>query len=151
MRPTTFARFCSGRMHYAWIVLVVVFCAMLAGVGVRAAPGVMILPLQRAFGWDVGTISGAVSVNIILLGVLGPFLTGLVDLHDCPVATVPDLGPLGRHRLRSRRGRHCGCRRKPLVHRAERARHGTAQRRQCGRAAALSTASRDARRKLWLA
>ena len=49
-------------------------------VGVRAAPGVMILPLQRTFGWDVGTISGAVSVNIILLGVLGPFLTGLVDV-----------------------------------------------------------------------
>jgi MFS family permease len=80
MTPTTFARLCSGRMHYAWIVLVVVFCAMLAGVGVRAAPGVMILPLQRAFGWDVSTISGAVSVNIILLGVLGPFLTGLVDV-----------------------------------------------------------------------
>src|SRR3954453_14653569 len=80
MTPTTFAKLCSGRMHYAWIVLVVVFCAMLAGVGVRAAPGVMILPLQRAFGWDVGTISGAVSVNIILLGVLGPFLTGLVDV-----------------------------------------------------------------------
>src|SRR3954471_15738313 len=80
MTPATFARFCSGRMHYAWIVLVVVFCATLAGVGVRAAPGVMILPLQRAFGWDVGTISGAVSVNIILLGVLGPFLTGLVEV-----------------------------------------------------------------------
>jgi MFS family permease len=67
-------------MHYAWIVLAVVFCAMLAGVGVRATPGVMILPLQRAFGWDVGTISGAVSVNIILLGALGPFLTGLIDV-----------------------------------------------------------------------
>src|SRR5215213_4180747 len=80
MTPTTFARLCAGRMHYAWIVLAVVFFAMLAGVGVRAAPGVMILPLQRAFGWDVSTISGAVSVNIILLGVLGPFLTGLVDV-----------------------------------------------------------------------
>jgi MFS family permease len=80
MTPTTFARLCAGRMHYAWIVLAVVFFAMLAGVGVRAAPGVMILPLQRAFGWDVGTISGAVSVNIILLGALGPFLNGLVDV-----------------------------------------------------------------------
>src|SRR3954465_4953522 len=80
MTPTTFARLCSGRMHYAWIVLVVVFGARLAGVGVRAAPGVMILPLQRAFGWDVSTISGAVSVNIILLGVTGPFLTGLVEV-----------------------------------------------------------------------
>ena len=63
------SRLCTGRVHYAWIVLAVMFSATLAGVGVRAAPGVMILPLQRAFGWDVSTISGAVSVNIILLGV----------------------------------------------------------------------------------
>ena len=74
------ARLCSGRLHYAWIVLVVMFVSMLAGVGVRAAPGVMIVPLQHAFGWDVATISGAVSINIILLGATGPFITGLIDI-----------------------------------------------------------------------
>jgi len=40
----------------------------------------MILPLERAFGWSVGTISAAVSINIILLGFTGPFLTGLVQV-----------------------------------------------------------------------
>src|SRR5467141_5010502 len=70
----------SRRVHYAWIVLAVVFSATLAGVGVRAAPGVMIVPLQRAFGWDVATISGAVSLNIILLGATGPLLTGLIEV-----------------------------------------------------------------------
>src|SRR5258705_2687009 len=74
------SRLYTGRVHYAWIVLAVMFSATLAGVGVRAAPGVMILPLQRAFGWDVSTISGAVSVNIILLGVTAPFLTGLIEV-----------------------------------------------------------------------
>ena len=74
------AKACSGRVHYAWVTLGVVFLAMLAGVGVRAAPGVMILPLQQAFGWDVSTISGAVSLNIILLGATGPFLTGLMQV-----------------------------------------------------------------------
>jgi MFS family permease len=74
------AKACSGRVHYAWITLAVVFTAMLAGVGVRAAPGVMIVPLQKAFGWDVSTISGAVSLNIILLGATGPFLTGLMEV-----------------------------------------------------------------------
>lgn len=74
------AKACSGRVHYAWITLSVVFFSMLAGVGVRAAPGVMIVPLQRAFGWDVSTISGAVSLNIILLGATGPFLTGLMQV-----------------------------------------------------------------------
>src|SRR5205809_3600130 len=80
MLPRRLARLCSGRMHYAWVVLGVMFVAMLAGVGVRAAPGVMIVPLQRAFGWDVSTISGAISINIILLGATGPFLTGLMQV-----------------------------------------------------------------------
>ena len=74
------AKAAFGRVDYAWITLAVVFTAMLAGVGVRAAPGVMILPLQKAFGWDVSTISGAVSLNIVLLGATGPFLTGLMQV-----------------------------------------------------------------------
>src|ERR1700743_849404 len=77
--PSRLARLCSGHVHYAWVVLVVMFTAMLSGVGVRAAPGVMIVPLERAFGWDVATISAAVSINIVLLGATGPFLTGLID------------------------------------------------------------------------
>jgi predicted MFS family arabinose efflux permease len=80
MTPTGLARLCRGRVHYAWIVLAVMFSATLAGVGVRAAPGVMIIPLERAFGWNIATISGAVSLNIILMGVTGPFLTGLIDV-----------------------------------------------------------------------
>src|SRR5579872_1960052 len=78
--PTRLARLCSGRVHYAWVVLAVIFVSTLAGVGVRAAPGVMIVPLQRAFGWDVSTISGAVSLNIVLLGATGPFMTGLMQV-----------------------------------------------------------------------
>lgn len=80
MTPAGLARLCRGRLHYAWIVLAVMFSATLAGVGVRAAPGVMIIPLERAFGWNVATISGAVSLNIILMGATGPFLTGLIDV-----------------------------------------------------------------------
>lgn len=80
MTPTRLAKLCSGHVHYAWVVLAVVFTSTLAGVGVRAAPGVMIVPLEHAFGWDVSTISGAISVNIILLGLTGPFLTGLMQV-----------------------------------------------------------------------
>src|SRR5215468_4119863 len=80
MTAIAIARLCRGRVHYAWIALAVMFSATLAGVGVRAAPGVMIVPLQRTFGWDVATISGAVSLNIVLLGATGPFLTGLIEV-----------------------------------------------------------------------
>ena len=80
MRAEVLARVCAGRVHYAWIALAVAFSVSLAAVGVRAAPGVIIVPLQRAFGWDVGTISAAISVNILLLGLLGPFITGLMEV-----------------------------------------------------------------------
>ncbi|MBN8903801.1 MAG: MFS transporter, partial [Rhodospirillales bacterium] len=89
------AKLSSGRVHYAWVVLVVVFTAMLAGVGVRAAPGVMIVPLQHAFGWDVSTISGAISLNIILLGITGPFLTGLMQVFGLKRTMLLCLAILG--------------------------------------------------------
>lgn len=79
MTPSVFARLIAGRVHYAWIVLGVMFLSTLCGMGVRSAPGVIIVPLQQAFGWSVGTISGAVSLNILLLGLLGPFITALMD------------------------------------------------------------------------
>jgi predicted MFS family arabinose efflux permease len=73
------ARICLGRIHYAWVALIVAFTITLGAVGVRAAPGVMIVPLQNAFGWSVGTISAAISLNILLLGMTGPFITGLME------------------------------------------------------------------------
>jgi MFS family permease len=94
MIPSRLASLFSGRVHYAWVVLAVMFTAMLAGVGVRAAPGVMIVPLQHAFGWDVSTISGAVSLNIILLGATGPFLTGLMQVFGLKRTILLCLGLL---------------------------------------------------------
>jgi MFS family permease len=75
----TLARLCSGRIHYAWVALAVAFTITLGAVGVRAAPGVIIVPLERAFGWSVGTISAAISLNILLLGLTGPLITGLME------------------------------------------------------------------------
>ena len=79
MIATASRKSCSGRVHYAWVVLGVMFLSTLCGMGVRSAPGVMIVPLEHAFGWSVGTISGAVSLNILLLGLLGPFMAGLME------------------------------------------------------------------------
>jgi predicted MFS family arabinose efflux permease len=74
-----FARLFAGRIHYAWIVVGISFTVILIGVGVRAAPGVLLVPLQQAFGWSPDVVSGAVSVNILLLGLTGPFITALMQ------------------------------------------------------------------------
>jgi MFS family permease len=69
----------TRRIHYAWIVLAVTFVALLAGAGIRATPSVLIVPLEQEFGWSRSTISLAISVNIFLYGLMGPFAGGLMQ------------------------------------------------------------------------
>jgi sugar phosphate permease len=68
-----------SRLHYSWIVAAITFLALLAAAGIRATPGVLIVPLEAEFGWTRASISLAVSVNLILYGFLGPFSAALVD------------------------------------------------------------------------
>src|ERR1700742_5075396 len=79
MGPALIARLAAGRVHYAWIVVALMFVVILASVGVRATPGVLIVPLQQAFGWNAAVISGAVSLNILLFGLVGPFAAGMIQ------------------------------------------------------------------------
>ncbi len=53
--------------------------AILGAAGFRATPGVLITPLQEEFGWSRGTISLAVSVNLMLYGLTAPFAAALMD------------------------------------------------------------------------
>ena len=47
------------RIHYAWMVAGVAFLALLVSAGVRATPGVLIVPLEREFGITVIAASQA--------------------------------------------------------------------------------------------
>src|SRR6185295_778535 len=67
------------RMHYAWIVAGVTFLTLLATAGIRSAPGVLIVPFEQDFGWSRATISVAVSINLLLYGLTGPFAAALLD------------------------------------------------------------------------
>src|SRR5437763_1204337 len=68
-----------GRIHYGWIVVAVTFVTLLAAAGIRSAPGVLMIPLEREFGWTRATVSFAVSINLFLYGLSGPFIAGLMD------------------------------------------------------------------------
>ncbi|HEX7815674.1 MFS transporter [Dyella sp.] len=65
--------------NYAFVVAGVIFLALLAAAGVRAAPGVLILPLGQAFGWSRDSISLAAAVGIFLYGLVGPFAAALMQ------------------------------------------------------------------------
>lgn len=66
-------------LHYAWVMAAVTFVILLGASGFRSAPGVLIVPLQDAFGWDRATISVAISINLLLYGFMGPFAAALME------------------------------------------------------------------------
>lgn len=65
--------------RYAFVVAGVVFLSLLAAAGLRAAPGVLILPIESAFGWSRDTISLAAAIGIFLYGLTGPFAAALMQ------------------------------------------------------------------------
>jgi MFS family permease len=67
------------RLYYGWVVAGVTFVSLLASAGIRSAPGVLINPLEAAFGWSRDTIGFAISINLILFGLAGPFAAGLME------------------------------------------------------------------------
>jgi sugar phosphate permease len=69
----------ARRLHYAWIVAAITFLVGLLTAGVRAAPGVLIVPLEQEFGWSRATISFAIGINLLLYGLVGPFAAALMD------------------------------------------------------------------------
>ena len=69
------------KLHYAWIVLVITFVVLLTSAAIRATPGVLIVPLESEFGWSRATISMAISTNLLLYGLMGPFAAGLINRY----------------------------------------------------------------------
>ncbi|HYE84957.1 MAG TPA: MFS transporter [Vicinamibacterales bacterium] len=67
------------KLHYAWVIAAVTFVVMLITSGVRATPGLFMVPLESEFGWSRATISAAVAVNIALFGLIGPFAASVMD------------------------------------------------------------------------
>ena len=66
-------------LHPAWIVAGVSFIALLGAAGFRAAPSVLIVPMQDEYGWSRSLLSLAVGVNLLLYGLTAPFAAALMD------------------------------------------------------------------------
>ena len=65
--------------RYAFVVVGVIFFCLLIAAGLRSAPGVMMVPLEDAFGWRRDVISFAAAVGIFLYGLTGPFAAALME------------------------------------------------------------------------
>ncbi|WP_285249997.1 MFS transporter [Pseudarthrobacter sp. fls2-241-R2A-168] len=82
-------------MHPAWIVAAVAFLALVGAAGFRAAPGVLMVPLQQEFGWSTTVLSGAVSINLVLFGLTAPFAAALMERFGIRAVTATALVLIG--------------------------------------------------------
>jgi len=67
------------KIHPGWIAVTVTFFTLMASAGYRSAPSVLIVPLEEAFGWSRSQISFAVSINVLLFGLVAPFAAALME------------------------------------------------------------------------
>ena len=67
----------SGKIHYAWIILIVTFLSVIIAAVTNTMSGVMMIPFEKEFGWSRASISGAFAICITLVGFSGPFIAGL--------------------------------------------------------------------------
>jgi len=67
------------RVHPGWIAVAVAFATLLAAAGIRSAPTVLIVPLEKAYGWSRSDISLAIAINVLLFGIVSPFAAALME------------------------------------------------------------------------
>jgi sugar phosphate permease len=82
-------------MHYGWVVVAMTFLTMLVTAGAVGAPGVLLLPLQREFGWSTAAISSALALRLLLYGLMGPFAAALINRYGMRRVTMSALCLIG--------------------------------------------------------
>jgi MFS family permease len=80
------------RIYYGWVVAAAAFLTMLATAGALGSAGVMIVPLQREFGWSNAAISTALGLRLALFGLMGPFAAALMNRFGLRAVILCALG-----------------------------------------------------------
>src|SRR5271154_1325356 len=66
-------------IHYGWVVAAVTFITLLVTAAAMGTPGVLIVPLEKEFGWSDAQISSALALRIMLFGLFGPFAAAFMN------------------------------------------------------------------------
>ena len=73
------AAMAERNLYYGWVVAGSTFLVMLATAGAMGAPGVIIQPLEKEFGWSTAQISVALAVRLALFGLIAPFAAAFIN------------------------------------------------------------------------
>src|SRR5436309_1161132 len=68
-------------IYYGWVIVAVTLCVSVTTAGAIGVPGALILPLTKEFGWDIGQISSALALRLVLFGLMAPFAAALIERY----------------------------------------------------------------------
>ena len=79
-------------IHYAWVVMAVVFLTMLISSAALGLPGAFLRPLSKEYGWTTEQISSALAVRFVLYGLMGPFAATFMERYGLRRVVCAALG-----------------------------------------------------------
>lgn len=68
-------------IHYGWVMVALTFLVALSSAGAMGILGALLLPLQREYGWETASISGALALRLLLFGLMAPFAAALLQRY----------------------------------------------------------------------
>jgi predicted MFS family arabinose efflux permease len=88
------ARLAARDIHYGWAVVAATFLTTLSSAASISAPGVFIVPLEQEFHWSNAEISSALSIRLLLYGLVAPFAAAFINRYGmrnvviCAMTTI---------------------------------------------------------------
>jgi predicted MFS family arabinose efflux permease len=89
------ARLAARNIHYGWVVVAATFLTSITAAGAVGAPGVLMIPLQKEFGWTASEISTALAIRMVLFGLMGPFAAALINRFGVRRMALTSLSIIG--------------------------------------------------------
>jgi sugar phosphate permease len=75
-------------IHYGWIIVGVTLLTTVVTAAAMSTPGVLIVPLEREFGWTDAQISSALAIRLMLFGLFGPFAAAFMNRYGVRAVMV---------------------------------------------------------------
>src|SRR3974390_1061820 len=75
-------------VHYGWIIVGATLLATVITAAAMSTPGVLIVPLEKEFGWSDAQISSALAIRLMLFGLFGPFAAAFMNRYGVRAVMV---------------------------------------------------------------
>ncbi len=68
-------------IHYGWVIVGATLLTTVITAAAMSTPGVLIVPLEKEFGWSDAQISSALAIRLMLFGLFGPFAAAFMNRY----------------------------------------------------------------------